>query len=1682
MDLKAHFEDAEDPDTDLVYTIEGNTNPALFNSATIVSGSTFRLDYGADLNGTSDITIRATDTGGLLVESTFTVTINPVNDAPSATADPGGYLALLSAQNPTSHWRLGEINGTTAADIGAAGNAGTYHGGALAQAGALAGDADGSVYFDGTEYVEIAHTNDYLLDEGTIQLWFKADGAANGDLQHLFSKDSQGFDTGGHLSLYLDESGRLEARLQSATSDYIVTSSTVTSSGEWHHAALSFGSAGMSLYLDGNLVDSNAYTGGLGTSSGGTGNFEPIIIGGGTQVSGNLVATPVDQFFVGSIDEVAVLGGQLDAATVQGLYAAGIQSYTIPEDGTLVVGAVDGVLANDLDVDGDSLTAILVSGPSNAQSFTLNPDGSFSYTPTANFFGTDTFTYKANDGTLDSNVTTVTLTVTPVNDAPIAVNDTANVDEGSSVVIDLAGNDTDIDSSLDLTSIVITSAPVNGTLIDNGDGTLIYSHDGSETVGDSFSYTIKDASGTTSDIATVTLTVSPQNDAPTISAPAGQYTGYETPLVFSSVGGNAISVGDIDAGSNLIELSMSVSHGTITLSSTTGLTFSSGANGSGSFTLSGSVADVNAALDGMTYDATTGYRGLDSLQIAIDDLGNSGGGGALTALDSTSLHVGALVVTNTSDSTNGDTASVEALVASDGGDGISLREAILASNASSGTNHIYFDLSGPGLQLITLTGPLPTIDDTVVIDGSSEPDFGGTPMIELDGSAAGAGASGITLGTGSDGPTIRGLVINRFAHSGIRITDSDNNTIAGNYIGTDATGNVQAGSDVQGTGITIFESSGNVIGGTASGDANVLSGNRLRGVLIEGSTATGNQVLGNFIGTTADGGAALTNIGGGQQIGVYLYDAPNNTIGGTDAASANVISGNITYGLYAWGPNTTGNSIQGNTIGLDAARSTAIGNGDASGSGIMLSNAAGNLVGGTSAGAGNVIAGNPGAGLGISGSGATGNAILSNEIYGNGSIGIDLGMDDVTGNDAGDADTGPNQLQNFPVLSAVLTDGVGDVTIEGSLDSAPNQAYRLEFFASASADSSGHGEAERYLGFTTITTDATGAAVFSATLSEFVASGEFVTATATVDLGAGSYGASSEFSANVGANSPPTAVADSTSLNEGGSVVINLAGNDTDPDNALDLSSIVITSAPANGTLVDNGDGTLTYSHDGSETVGDSFSYTIDDASGATSNVASVTLSINPINDAPSISDQFFSVNENTAAGAPVGTILASDPDTGDSLVFAIESGNVGGAFAIDPTSGDLFVANSSALDFESNPTIGLIVRAEDNSGSSSTAQVRVNVLDINEAVTISAPTRVDLVEGQVATFSSAAGTAISISDPDAATNMMEATVNAPSGTFTLGSSIGLSFIVGDGIDDPTITVRGTASDVATALDGLVFTPTGIGGTNLTIGVTDLAPGGVSAQSVVSVNTSASASPVPPSPALFDLSDLNLDPEPEPEPQPDSGSASTDTTEPSEDNVTTTEKESRASTTPWLDIQDVSPDTGSRAYGSGHLRIRSADVTGTSERSGVSPLTAEMRELERDPYEQNEIVMRPSPEDVLAESLDQMRRDVLDDADREGEEEDLWMRPALQSMALAAFTGVQFLILRAGSLLAMALSWVPMWRRADPLMILSLSDEERRDLQDSMRHADSGEQDLDAMLDGRSETDKDDDDDEEPSA
>ncbi len=449
------------------------------------------------------------------------------------------------------------------------------------------------------------------------------------------------------------------------------------------------------------------------------------------------------------------------------------------------------------------------------------------------------------------------------------------------------------------------------------------------------------------------------NLAPVNTAPIGQYTAYNTSLVFSSGNGNQISISDADAASNPVQVTLSVASGTLTLAGMAGLTITGGANGSASMTFTGTLANINLALNGLTYTSTVNFRGLDQLQIVTNDLGNSGSGGALADSDTVNLYVGAMVVTNTNDTSNGNTASVSALAASNGGDGISLREAILATNNTGGTDYIYFNIAGAGVQTINVgAAGLPIITSTVIIDGWSSPNYAGTPIIEINGASA-TGSKGLELGAGSSGSTIRGLIVNRFSGTGIEISGSNNHTIQGNWIGLNSTGTAAAANGVK--GIFAQNSTGNLIGGTTAAERNVISGNAEQGIYFDNTDSS--TISGNYIGTNAAGTGDVTGTTSNTaQTGVFLTNGSSgNVIGGTTAGARNVISGNNHYGVEILGLTSQNNLVQGNYIGTDATGLVALGN--TNGGMSFWGAGTGNVLGGGAAGAGNVISGNSGIGV-----------------------------------------------------------------------------------------------------------------------------------------------------------------------------------------------------------------------------------------------------------------------------------------------------------------------------------------------------------------------------------------------------------------------------------------------------------------------------------------------------------------------------------------------------------------------------------------------------------------------------------------------------------------------------------------------------------------------------------------------
>jgi hypothetical protein len=334
-----------------------------------------------------------------------------------------------------------------------------------------------------------------------------------------------------------------------------------------------------------------------------------------------------------------------------------------------------------------------------------------------------------------------------------------------------------------------------------------------------------------------------------------------------------------------------------------------------------------------------------------------------------------VTVTSTTDVADGDTSSIAALIATPGPDGvISLREAILAANNTSGSDAISFSIAGPGLKSITPLSVLPTITSPVTIDGYTQPlssantlavGDNSVHLIELNGN--GAAFPGFNISAGNS--TLRGLVINRFNGNGpanaINVNTNGGNKIEGCFIGVSADGTTaQSNSRL---GIDIESSPNNTIGGTTPAVRNVISSNTSgQSILINGISSSGTTIQGNYIGTNAAGTAASA----GSVIGIELGSngggtgSSNNTIGGTTAAARNVISGNASVGIELFDDTVTGNVIQGNYIGTNATGTAAVGNG----TGITLLRTNDTLIGGTVAGAGNLISGNSGDGISLDGS------------------------------------------------------------------------------------------------------------------------------------------------------------------------------------------------------------------------------------------------------------------------------------------------------------------------------------------------------------------------------------------------------------------------------------------------------------------------------------------------------------------------------------------------------------------------------------------------------------------------------------------------------------------------------------------------------------------------------------------
>ena len=408
-----------------------------------------------------------------------------------------------------------------------------------------------------------------------------------------------------------------------------------------------------------------------------------------------------------------------------------------------------------------------------------------------------------------------------------------------------------------------------------------------------------------------------------------------------------------------------------------------------------------------------------------------------------------------------------------------LRQAIIDSNSDGGTqNVIEFDIPGTGPFVITVVTPLPMITSNVGIDGFSQPgtlantnlpDEGGLNsqlMIEIDG--------GETVGTGfyvngsGTAASLAGLVIDGFTTAAIDEVGNGSLLVYGCFIGTHIDGTAfSPGFGNNGVGIRIDAGQAN-IGGVLPGQRNLISGDRAGGILVGAGTSV--VVEGNLIGTDATGTLPIPSgsssnwpaiVVAGNSAGIRV-GCSGASCTESGSPSRNVISGNHNYGIGVWnvfgGANNGGLEIKGNFIGTDWSGTKPLPNGDAIAGcptycgGIQLQNTSAGpvtIIGGFDPGEGNLIAFNRGAGIfPVQNQPSNSFDSEANAIHNNANTNIDIGPGGPTPNDAGDADSGSNNVQNFPViLSASVSDG--NLTVTYVVDSATAHStypLRIDFY------------------------------------------------------------------------------------------------------------------------------------------------------------------------------------------------------------------------------------------------------------------------------------------------------------------------------------------------------------------------------------------------------------------------------------------------------------------------------------------------------------------------------------------------------------------------------------------------------------------------------------------------------------
>ena len=983
-------------------------------------------------------------------------------------------------------------------------------------------------------------------------------------------------------------------------------------------------------------------------------------------------------------------------------------SYSVDEGETLNAnGTPPGVLENDTDYDSDTLSATLITGPDHATSFTLNSNGTFIYEHDGSETTADSFVYEADDGHGGTMQATATITITEVNDPPVAVDDGSagtplTTPEDTALEVDVLGNDSDVDGTLNPASVVVTGGPSHGTTsVNTTTGAVTYTPAADYIGADSFTYTVADDDAATSNAATVYLDVTDVNDAPVAvddgSAGTPLTTPEDTALEVDVLGNDSDVDGTLNPAS--VVVTGGPSHGTTLVNTTTGaVTYTPAADYIGADSFTYTVADDDAA----TSNAATVYLDVTDVNdapVAVDD---GSAGTPLTTPEDTALEVDVLGNDSDVDGTlnpasvvvtggpshgttlvNTTTGAVTYTPAADyiGADSFTYTVAdddAATSNAAT----VYLDVTDVNDAPVAVDDgsagtPLTTPEDTALevdvlgndsdVDGTLNP----ASVVVTGGPSHGTTSVNTTTGAVTYTPAADYIGADSFTYT-VADDDAATSNAATVYLDVtdvnDAPVAVDDGS--AGTPLTTPEDTAlevDVLGNDSDVDGTLNPAS----VVVTGGPSHGTTSVNTTTG-------AVTYTPAADYIGA---DSFTYTVADDDAATSNA----ATVYLDVTDVNDAPVAVDDGSAGtpLTTPEDTAL-------EVDVLGNDSD--VDGTLNPASVVVTGGPSHGT-TSVNTTTGAVTYTPaaDYIGADSFTYTVADDDAATSNAATVYLDVTDVNDAPVAvddgsagtplttpedTALEVDVLGnDSDVDGTLNPA----------SVVVTGGPSHG--------TTSVNTTTGAVTYTPA-ADYGGTDSFTYTVADDD--AATSNAATVYLDVTDVNDAPVAVDDGSAgtpltTPEDTALEVDVLGNDSDVDGTLNPASVVVTGGPSHGTTsVNTTTGAVTYTPAADYGGTDSFTYTVDDDDGETSNEATVHLDVTGVNDPPVVTNPGNQTND---VLDPVSLpIVATDPES-DTLSYSATG--LPGGLSINPTSG--LISGTIACGEDSETPYHVVVTVTDD-------------------------------------------------------------------------------------------------------------------------------------------------------------------------------------------------------------------------------------------------------------------------------------------------------------------------------------------------------------------------------------------------